>query len=180
MQLTTNNVNKILVGIMKAGAGIDNVIVETRNGPRPPAGPYGTIYWASVMPLKNYNGDSVYTDSVEADLSETRITPAYCNVQLSIFGDGSFDKCINLASWIQSNNIQFETAGIIGLSNTEAVNDISTTVGGIIEQRASMYISFYCEFNREYNIDYFTIDNITIKFHGDGSVEPININNEVI
>jgi hypothetical protein len=180
MKLTTDLVNKILIEVIKAGTGLKNVIVETRNAVRPSTENYATIYWQQIDTLPIYNGDNSFDKDTDTELV---LLPAQCKVQLSIFGKDAFNTTINLAAFLQSNLVQFSTHNIIGLSNIDTVQDISTTIGGKIEERASVDIQFYCEFNREFTMDYFEFGKIILKFIGDGSIvdiivpDTLNINN---
>ncbi len=165
MKLTTDSINQILIALIKSATGLANVIVETRNAARPKTENYATIYWQNIDTLPIYNADNIFDKTNE---SETVLLPAYCTVQLSIFGKDALNTTINLAAFLQSNLVH--TQNLLGLSNVENVQDISTSIGGKIEERASVNINFYCEFNREFVMDWFDVGNIRLKFIGDGTV----------
>lgn len=163
MTMTTESINKVLVAAVKAGAEVDNVILETRNRVRPPEGEYASLYWKSIQPLQAYRSDSTHSETL-SQYNENRINSCLCTVQISIFGDTALNKCIAMNMWLQSENRQFDLDKLIGISDIGVVQDISIPFNGQIQPRASFDFSFYCEFGSVFEMDYFTIDNTHVVF----------------
>lgn len=161
--ITQERINQILCGVVKAGADVEYCIVETRNGARPPEGEFATIYWKSVQPLNEVRSDSWHTET-ETEYFENRLNPCLCTVQFSIFGDNAFEKCVQLNSFLQSENRLFDIDTLLGTSDIGTVNDISTAAGGRIQPRASFDFSFYVDFGRQYEMDYFIVDQTRVNF----------------
>ncbi len=163
MIMSTKNINILLNGVVRAGAGVDNCLLETRNATRPAEGEYATIYWKDIQYLKAYRGDSTHSET-ETEYLEHRINSALCTVQFSVFGDTALDKCIALNSWLNSENRLFDLDTLIGISDIGNVQDISIQQNGQIQPRASFDFSFYVELGAVYPMDYFIVDNIQVNF----------------
>lgn len=166
MVLDTDTVNKLFVATVKAGAEVDSVIIETRNGVRPPAGKYATIFWKQISPLNNVLSDATHSET-EKEYIESRLGACLCTVQFTVIGDGALNTTLALNSFLASENRQFDLYNLIGISNIGDVLDLSTVMGGKYQERACFDFSFYVEFGSRYAMDYFTVGSITVFFNNE-------------
>lgn len=164
--MNTDTINKLLVATVKAGAGVDYCIVETRSSTRPPEGKYATLYWKQLTPLNSVLSDATHSET-ETEYFENRLGGYLCTVQITVIGDGALNTAIELNQFLNSENRQFDLYHLIGISNITEILDLSTVIGGKYQERACFDFSFYVEFGVRYAMDYFTIGNITVYFNNE-------------
>lgn len=161
LTITPKAVRKLFADVLKAITGLSEgrVIIETKADRRPPEGLYCSLWFKSMTPLPQNDGDFEYDPDYGIDdpLNQILDNETLCTVQINFWGDDAYDKAAETMQALQSGARFADLWRIIGFAGIDAVQDISTQYGAKIQQRAFFNLDFYVCFGRAYPIDYFNV-----------------------
>ncbi len=154
-EITMAIIRKMFVEVIEQLTGYTRgrVLVETMADRRPVDGkPYCTLWFKNLEPLTYSEGDwQLDTDEpIQYQDNET-----LAMLQISFWGDDAFSEAYRLSQLFHAAARQFDLWRVVGYAGIDQVQDISTSYGAKIQQRAFFNLSFYVCLGRKIPADYF-------------------------
>lgn len=184
MICTKEHIEKLLVGILERVTGLakGRVIIEGKDGPRPPDGLYCTLWWKDAIPEPQNEGDFTY-DGPECEydksppITQHLRNESYCTVQISFWGAGAFDMALATVAALQNAQRWFDLWRVLGYGGVDRVQDISAAFRGRIQGRSFFNLSFYACFGTSFPADWF--DSAAWEIAAQGTTDHFDYSKEI-
>lgn len=174
LQIDWPLVRKLFVETTEAltGYGRGRVLVETMTDRRPAEeSPYCTLWFKTLTPLVVNVGDFEYEDDDDEDATQIFNNESHATIQFSFWGKGAYNEATRFMQTLHAQRRFHDLWRIVGFSGIDAVQDISTSFGAKIQQRAYFNLDYYVCLGRALPADWFDTSKWKIKLPANNKYE---------